>query len=233
KATKKPFKMPSFKLSNQQKLVLGSFLALFGVLLFIAFVSFFFNGHEDQSILSDFVSRDKKAKNWLSKSGAWLSDFFIHRGFGISSFIFSGLIFLSGLYVLMDLEKSKLRKHWFWGLVVIFWLSTFFGFFVTLYDDLGGAIGYEVNTYLLDYIGIIGTVLLLLFALITYLAMRFKLTFQNVTNAFSFAKKDINDEFSNDEDNEFPIAFDNNLSAEAEDIKSAFEIALNNDAVIP
>jgi DNA segregation ATPase FtsK/SpoIIIE, S-DNA-T family len=233
KEPKKPFKMPSFKLSSQQKLVLGSFLAIFGVLLFIAFVSFFFNGHEDQNILSDFASRDKKAKNWLSKIGAWLSDLFIHRGFGISSFIFSGLIFLSGIYVLMDLEKSKLRRHWFWGLMVIIWTSTFFGFFVALNDDLGGTVGYELNSYLQDYIGIIGTVLLLLFALITYLAIRFKLTFENFTNAFSFAKKDIKDEFSNDEENEFPVAFDNNLSAEAEEIKSAFEIDLKNDEIIP
>src|SRR5690606_27556073 len=112
KAPKKPLKMPSFKLSSQQKLVLGSFLAILGLLLFIAFISFFFTGEADQSSLANFSSRETESKNWLSKSGAWLSDFFIHRGFGISAFIFSILIFLSGIYVLMDLDKSKLRAHW-------------------------------------------------------------------------------------------------------------------------
>ena len=171
KTSKKPFKMPSFKLSSQQKLVAGSFLAIFGILLFIAFVSFFFTGEADQSSISNFASRETISKNWLSKSGAWLSDFFIHRGFGISSFIFSVLIFLSGVYVLMDIDKTKLRKHWFWGLLVMIWLSTFFGFFVDLNDNLGGAIGFEINTYLQDYIGAIGTSLTLLFFLITYLAI--------------------------------------------------------------
>jgi S-DNA-T family DNA segregation ATPase FtsK/SpoIIIE len=91
-------KPPSFKLSSQQKLVLGSFLVIAGLLLFIGFVSYLFTGEADQSTLSNFTSRDVKTQNWLSKSGAWLSDFFINRGFGVASFIFSGLIFLSGVY---------------------------------------------------------------------------------------------------------------------------------------
>lgn len=233
KTPKKPFKMPSFKLSSQQKLVLGSFLCILGILMFVSFVSFFFTGDADQSSLSEFTSRDTKAKNWLSKSGAWISDFFIHRGFGIASFIFSGLIFLSGIYVLMDISKAKLRKHWFWGLLIIIWLSTLFGFFVNLNDDLGGAVGFEVNTFLQDYIGKIGTILLLLFGLITYLAIRFKLTFESLSNLFSFTKKKVKDEFSNeDEEGDLSVAFDNNLSAEAEDIKSAFEISLDDDGEI-
>jgi S-DNA-T family DNA segregation ATPase FtsK/SpoIIIE len=224
RAPKKPFKMPSFKLSSQQKLVAGSFLAIFGVLLFIAFISFFFTGEADQSSLSDFASRDTVSKNWLSKSGAWLSDFFIHRGFGVSSFILSVLIFISGLYILMDIDKTKLRKNWFWGLLVIIWLSTFFGFFVNINDNLGGTIGFEINSYLQDYIGFIGTTLLLLFCLITYLAIRFRFTFESFTKPFAIARKDIKDEFSNKQDGEFEVTFDNNLTAEAEDIKSAFDL---------
>ena len=228
KATpKKPFKMPSLKLSSQQKLVLGSFLSILGILLFISFVSFFFTGDADQSSLDEFTSRDTKAKNWLSKSGAWISDFFIHRGFGIASFILSGLVFLSGIYVLMDISKAKLRRHWFWGLLIIIWFSTLFGFFVDLNDNLGGIVGYEVNTFLQDYIGKIGTILLLLFGLITYLAIRFKLTFQSISNLFTVTKKKVKDEFSNEDEDEMAVAFDNNLSAEAEDIKSAFEINLD------
>ena len=76
----------------------GSFLAFFGILLFIAFVSFFFTGEADQSSLSDFATREVKSENWLSKSGAWLSDLFIQRGFGVASFIIAVLIFISGIY---------------------------------------------------------------------------------------------------------------------------------------
>lgn len=226
---KKKIKMSSFKLSNQQKLVFGSFLIIFGTILCIAFISFFFTGDADQSSLSNFTNRDSETQNWLSKSGAWLSDFFIQRGFGVASFIFSGLIFLSGVYVLMNLSKSKLRKHWFWGVLIIIWLSIFFGFFNAKSDILGGTIGYEVNTFLQDYIGKIGTSLLLLFGLITYLAIRFNVTFESLVKIFKSAKNDIKDDFSDLKDDVI-VPLDNSLSEEAEAIKSTFDIETDSNA---
>ena len=80
--TSKPKKL-NFKLSSQQKLIFGSLLIILGILLSIAFLSFFFTGKADQSTLSQLTSRDVEAKNWLSKLGAWVSDLFITRGFGI------------------------------------------------------------------------------------------------------------------------------------------------------
>jgi len=228
KEPRKKIKTTSFKLSNQQKLVFGSFLVIFGILLCIAFVSFFFTGEADQSTIADFTSRDAKAKNWLSKIGAWLSNFFIHRGFGISSFIFSGLIFLSGIYVLMNLNKTKLGKHWFWGVLIIIWLSILLGFFGENHDILGGTIGFEINSFLQDYIGKIGIILLLVFGLITYLAIRFKLTFDSITSVFKSAKNNIKDEFSDLNDDTF-VPLDNNLSEEAEAIKSAFDLSVDNN----
>ena len=220
------FKAPSFKLSNQQKLVFGSLLIILGLLLFIAFLSFFFTGEADQSTLTEFTSRDAEAQNWLSKSGAWLSDFFIQRGFGVASFIFSGLIFLSGVYVLLDLKRNKLRKHWFWGTLIVIWSSILFGFFAHKNDLLGGTIGYEINGFLQDYIGKIGTILLLLFGLITYLATRFKMTVDSFKMVFKKAKKEINEEIEDIKEEFIPI--DNDLTAEAEEIKSTFEIPLEN-----
>jgi S-DNA-T family DNA segregation ATPase FtsK/SpoIIIE len=227
KAPSKKLKTYSFKLSSQQKLVLGSFLVISGLLLLIAFISFLFTGEADQSTLTEFGSRDVKTQNWLSKSGAWLSDFFIQRGFGVASFIFSGLIFLSGVYVLMNLSKLKLFKHWFWGILIIIWLSIGLGFLGNQNDILGGTIGFEINTFLQDYIGKIGTSLLLLFGLITYLAIRFKVTFESIQGAFRSTKKDIKSELS-DLKEDLIVPLDNNLSEEAEAIKSAFEIPLEN-----
>ncbi|WGD34709.1 DNA translocase FtsK [Olleya sp. YS] len=212
-------KTPNLKLNSQQKLVLGSFLIILGVLFFIAFLSFLFTGQADQSTLTEFTSRDVDTKNWLSKLGAWISDLFIQRGFGIASFIFSGLIFLSGIYVLMDLNKVKLRKHWFWGILVVIWLSVFFGFFTHKNDSLSGVIGFEMNSFFQDYIGKIGTVFLLAFAFISYLAIRFKFTPQRIASLFKRAKKEIKDDFND----EF-VPIDNTHSEEAEAIKSAFEV---------
>ncbi|WP_417196054.1 DNA translocase FtsK [Bizionia sp.] len=227
KATKPKFKAPSFKLSNQQKLVFGSFLILSGLLLFIAFVSYFFTGQNDQSTLSEFGNKAIESQNWLNKTGAWVSDFFIHRGFGVASFIFAGLIFLSGVFVLTNGNRSKLRKHWFWGTLIVVWLSIIFGFFAEKWSSLGGTVGFEINTYLQIYLGKIGTILLLVFGLIFYLAIRFRLTFDNIKNAFKSVKKDINANIKDSQTADDPLVpLDNDLSAEAEDIKSAFDLTV-------
>ena len=227
--TKTKFKMPSFKLSSQQKLIFGSFLAILGIMLFVAFISFLFTGDADQSTITQLTNRNVKTQNWLSKAGVWLSNFFIERGFGVASFIFAGLFFLSGIYVLMNLSKAKLRKHWFWGILIVIWLSTLFGFFSNTFDLLGGTIGFEVNSYLQDYLGKTGTILLLLFGLITYLAIRFKVTFESITALFKSAKSDFKEEFSkSNEDTIVPI--DNNLSDEAEAFKTAFDLSTEKEA---
>jgi S-DNA-T family DNA segregation ATPase FtsK/SpoIIIE len=221
-------KKPSFKLSSQQKLIFGSLLIILGVLLFIAFLSFFFTGQADQSTLSELSSRDIEAKNWLNKLGAWVSDLFINQGFGISSFIFSGLVFLSGVYVTLDINKSKLRKHWIWGTLIAIWLSVFFGFFAHKYDSLGGTIGFEMNSFFQDYIGKIGTILLLIFVFIVYLAIRFKVTGESIVSLFKSANKELKDEFNSTKTlvEDVIVPLDNDLSAEAEDIKSAFELTV-------
>lgn len=226
--SKKTFKKPSLTLSNQQKLIFGSLLIILGVLLFISFLSFIFTGKEDQSALSNFPERSEAYKNWASQLGAWVSELFISKGFGIPSFIFSGLIFLSGIYVTLNLKKTKLRKHWIWGTLIVIWLSIFFGFFTHKYDILGGTIGFEMNHFFQDYIGKIGTILLLLFGLIAYLALRFKVTGDTFVNLFSSAKKNFKNDINPDtqEDSQTAI-IDNSLTEEAEAIKSAFEISLD------
>ena len=223
-STTPKLKKPNLKLSSQQKFIFGSLLIILGILLCISFLSFFFTGKADQSTLTELTTRTVKAENWLNKLGAWVSDLFITRGFGIASFIFSGLLFISGIYITLDINKARLRKHWIWGILIIIWLSIFFGFFAHKYDALSGTIGFEMNTFFQDYIGIICTSLLLLFGLITYMAIRFGVTGHTFVNLFSKAKKDIKDDFASDSDSGY-APLDNDLTAEAEDIKSAFDLS--------
>jgi S-DNA-T family DNA segregation ATPase FtsK/SpoIIIE len=226
---KAKLKKTSFRLSNQQKLIFGSLLIILGVLLFISFLSFVFTGKEDQSVLTNFPERSEEYQNWASQIGAWVSELFITKGFGIPSFIFSGLLFLSGVYVTLNLKKAKLIKHWIWGTLIVIWLSILLGFFTHKYDLLGGTIGFEMNHFLQDYIGKVGTALVLLFGLITYLAIRFKVTGDTIVNLFKSAKRDIKEELkSESSSSDKTVVFDNSLTEEAEAIKSAFEIPLEN-----
>ncbi|WP_370392172.1 DNA translocase FtsK 4TM domain-containing protein [uncultured Winogradskyella sp.] len=229
KKSKSSSKRLSFTLSNQQKLIFGSLLIIVGVLLFISFLSFIFTGKEDQSVLSNFPERSDAYKNWASQLGAWVSEIFITKGFGLPSFIFSGLVFLSGIYVTLNLKRTKLLRFWIWGTLWVIWLSILLGFFTHKYDILGGTIGYEMNHFLQDYVGKIGTALILLFGLITYLAVRFKITGQHILNVFKGAKKDMDGAMktATSEAEATPIV-DNSHSEEAEAIKSALELPVEN-----
>lgn len=181
----------SLKLNRQQKVVLGSFLMLFGLALIVAFISFLFNWKADQSVLNEFANREAPARNWLSKFGASVSDFFIYKGFGVASFTPAFLVFLSGIYLFFGLNSSNLRKFWFWGILVMIWLSIFFGFFSSSYSLLGGRIGFEMNDFLQDYLGFFGAALLMLFLFITYLAVRLKITPEMIGAYFRSGKAEL------------------------------------------
>ncbi len=199
KTTRKKRKKISFKLSKQQKVILGSFLLLFGVALIFSFVSYFFTWQADQSNIGDVVNPESESQNWLKTFGANVGHLFIYNGFGISALIFAFLTTLTGIYYFFDYAKRQLFKFWFWGLLVMIWISVFFGFFTSLSNLFSGAIGYEINDVLQDFLGFIGTVLLMSFILIVYLVLRLKLTPDKVVSAFKRTKKEIVSDLSSDE----------------------------------
>ena len=190
----------SFKLNRQQKVVLGSFLMLFGLALSVAFISFLFNWEVDQSTLGEFSNREVETKNWLSKFGAAVSDFFMYQGFGVAAFIFSILVSYSGFHLFLGVKSTKLSESWFWGILIMLWLAIFFGFFAAKNPLLGGRIGYEMNDFLQDYLGFFGTILLMIFLFIAYLSLRLKLT-PELIGGFVKSKKDsLNKEFESNKE---------------------------------
>lgn len=199
KATKskpKPVKKKSpFVLSKQNKIILGSLLVLFSIALIISFVSFYFTWQEDQSLLSEFKNRNEEAQNLLKKFGASISHFVVYKGFGIASLLFPILIFISGIYMFLNLDKKALLKKWIWGLVFLIWISIGLGFFATESPLLGGLVGYEMNDFLQDYTGTIGVILLLLFGLVFIVVRLFKLTPEGITEFFRSKKQALASEF--------------------------------------
>ena len=105
--------------------------------------------------------------------------------FGVSSLIFSVLIFVSGLTLFVDANRKKLTERWFWGLIIMIWFSLFFGHFSTNYL-YSGTIGYELNEFLNIYIGSIGIISILAFILISFLVIRLNITPEKI---YLFIKK--------------------------------------------
>ncbi|MCB0456511.1 MAG: DNA translocase FtsK 4TM domain-containing protein [Flavobacteriaceae bacterium] len=188
----------SLTLSKQQQILWGSFLFLLGLALLISFASYFFTWQADQSLVGD-LSRDLEAKNWLSKFGSNIGYFFVYNGVGISAFIFAFLVTLTGAYYFLNYRKKQLLRFWFWGLLVMLWLSVFFGFFTKGESLWSGVVGYEINDLFQDYMGVTGTILLMTFLAIIYLVVRLKMTPEKVTASLKSTKKQIAEDFVSEE----------------------------------
>ena len=87
----------SFALSRRKQILLGVFLILFSIVLFASMFSYFDTWRIDQSELNNFFDPSSTSENIGKKFGALISHFLIYKMFGISSFIFSFLIFISGI----------------------------------------------------------------------------------------------------------------------------------------
>jgi len=176
KKPKTPRKKLGLKLSRQQNILLGSFLFLLGLALLFSFASYFFTWQADQSEIGIITERNPDNKNWLNTFGAHVGHFFIYQGFGIASFIIAFLITLTGVYFFFDYTKKQLKRFWFWGVLLTIWFAVFFGFFNSIGVLFSGTIGYEINDLLQDYLGLIGTILVMTFLAIIYLVVRLKVT---------------------------------------------------------
>jgi len=221
-----------FQFTRQHRLILGILLILFSVALFFAFISFFIYWREDQSVSLSLAERSLTARNWLGKFGAFFAHIFIYKSFGIAAFLFVRLFFLTGIYLALDITLKPLKNTWFWDLFAMLILSVFFGFMFDYIPELGGVMGFELNSYLQDFIGKIGTVLLLVFATFIYLIFKLNFTPDKILAYFEERRKEMQNELSESHQEvkekmeETPIvSMNGSQQVEPEPIvKSSFEI---------
>lgn len=181
----------SWGFTKQHKVVVGALFVLFSIALLLAFISFFIYGQVDQSAVNRLADRSETVQNWLGKFGAFLADLIVYKGFGLASFLFVKLFFLTGMFLILDISLRKLKNIWFWDLFMIIILSVLFGFFATSLPELGGTIGYELNLFSQDYIGKTGTLLVLAFGLIIYLIFKIKISPEKIKSFFEKTKREI------------------------------------------
>lgn len=157
---------------KRAKLIAGAVLLLFSTYLFVALISFFFTWSVDQDKVIDgywtlLSNNEIKVSNWLGKTGAILSHWFMHRGFGIASLFFVPVIFALGFKLVFKIKLLSFRKTLKHTLVLLVLVSTVSSFIFnhllkTEWFFIGGNFGYQVNTWLIAFFGVIGTALMLL-----------------------------------------------------------------------
>ena len=221
--------------SKQRRLIFGGFLVFFALFLIFAFTSFFFSWQADQSLWADLTNREEIADNLGSKIGAYLSYLLMYKGFGIATFIAVWLIFLSGLKYLFNI-KIALLNRWYWGTLLMVLLATFLGFLQGKSTILSGVSGYEVNHFLQDYFGKIGTFLILFFFTLVYAVTKWQLTPEKIMsffqNVFAKLKREHDDDHhsENDDDqtniNETPPVTPIDTEASDDDDQQDIEIVI-------
>ena len=194
----------SWQINRQQKFAIGVLFVLFAATLLLSFVSYFITGNFDQSHAGEFLNRNASVDNWLGKFGAYLAHFFMYNGFGVASFLFIRVIFMIGAYLILDMALGKLKKTLFWDFYIIIVLSILLGFFWDFIPQLSGVVGYEMNLFIQDYIGKIGTLFSLIFAIILFLIFKINLSPDGIKNFFEKSNAKIAEEFKQDEKSTIP-----------------------------
>ncbi len=161
--------------------IFGLTLILFAVYLSIAFASFVFTWQNDYSaVVGNLFSPEIKVENWLGKAGALLSHIFIYKWFGFASYIFPVVFFAIGAKILFNAEKINLNKIYANSFFWLIFLSIGSGY---IFRDSqvfpGGAFGYVLSNKLNDFIGTVGTGVLLGFTFIVFLVVAFNIAFKS------------------------------------------------------
>ncbi len=215
----KTFEQINFSEGQRKALkIFGLFLLLLAGLFTVAFVSYLFTWKADQSYiaatnggwstlfqtgeeLQDEGTDLPLVENKLGKFGALLANQFIYEWFGVASFLFIVILFVTGYKFLYKRSIFPIWKTWVYSLISIILLSVTFGFIQDFIAEtphiLEGKFGFWTNQILKAQIGQVGTAGVLIFIVLTALVLLY-----NYDLRLSFRSKNSDEEDDELEDEE-------------------------------
>jgi len=193
-------KLIAFFKNERTCFVFGIAVLIGVVFLFISFISYFFFAYADQSKMDlswhELQQMRSQIQNWGSVSGAVLADSLIRHGYGIASFVILYFGTVVGLR-LMKIRIASLWKAFFHTSFWLIWLSVTLGFaLIPFYENYtfsfspGGEQGDETSKWLISYVGIPGTLIILIGAFLIYCVVSSKATIPFLKRLFT-RKSDI------------------------------------------
>jgi DNA segregation ATPase FtsK/SpoIIIE, S-DNA-T family len=210
---------------KKKKKLLGIFLIVFALLIFLSILSY--SRYDDSTFSYKFTDLFKvfqqnpeltekaaTTHNWLGIFGAYISFFFIHSTIGYFSLIFPVIMFLWGYTVLAG-KEYKLSVYVTNFLIVMgLLLSAFFGMLrftpeIALFPDVyevSGNIGYFLGAAISRLLGGLGSIIFLLAAMAVTLIIAFDIRFNSIISyILDLLKGKDEDEKAEDEDEEIKI----------------------------
>ncbi|MBK7229682.1 MAG: DNA translocase FtsK [Ignavibacteriales bacterium] len=198
--------------SNNKKQILGLFLIIISIILFLSVITF---DRRDEANLTTFFKDFFSAfnnkvdiQNWLGVSGAHFSKFLVKATFGYFSITIPIVLFLWGISFFKTIDfKFRLHVSNFLLISSII-IAAFFGVLRINYgllDDtyeLSGFIGDHLGNFLSGLIGGIGSILVLGFAFVTLLIFALDIDIKNILlflkNVFSISEETEEDDKKTD-----------------------------------
>ncbi|MEA1886629.1 MAG: DNA translocase FtsK [Bacteroidota bacterium] len=180
------------------KFVTGLLITGFSVYLFFAFIAYLFWWKADQSFdpASVISGAEIQVKNWSGKSGAWFADIFINKGFGLAAFFIPVILAAIGLRMLniKRIKAFRITRDLVLGTIILsIILAYLFGHANGMFGSgPGGAHGYFVSRWLNAFMGKLGTGILLVVVLISYLVLVFNIrpSLKNIRSFIPWSKKE-------------------------------------------
>jgi S-DNA-T family DNA segregation ATPase FtsK/SpoIIIE len=158
----------AFFRDDRFRYALGIVFLLLAIFMLLSFISYLINWKTDQDFewAKVFSGPEIRVENTGGKMGAWLSNLFINKWFGLASFLFPGILVIWA----MALYKIRLVRTWKAvrnSLILVILLSVTMGFLFgdgngILGSGPGGQHGYFLSRWLVAGIGKVGTTFLLL-----------------------------------------------------------------------
>jgi S-DNA-T family DNA segregation ATPase FtsK/SpoIIIE len=194
---KKEAKAPFFR-NEKFRFILGFIIFVVAIYLLVAFISFLFFGAADQSkldlSLKELVfNREINVQNIAGKTGAYLSELIINKGFGISSFLLIYILAVAGLRIISR-NIVRFRRNFVYSLVTMIWFSLALGLIFTKSEDgsfiyWGGRYGYVLSTWMSSLIGFVGMIFFLLITGISLVIIRFENSYSTFKKMLSYKPK--------------------------------------------
>jgi S-DNA-T family DNA segregation ATPase FtsK/SpoIIIE len=187
--------------SNRLRKTVGLFFVLLSVFLILSFVSYLFTWKADDDLLNGrtfnwglLVDDSVVSDNLMGRLGSIVAHFFIKQGFGISSVLFTLIFFVAGFRWLFGFGILPVGKTLIQSVFFILWVSVFCGAVIPAGPELilAGVFGFQAYEWLNGILGGLGTAILLIFSMGSYILLVFdpNLSFvgQQIVGVFSRKK---------------------------------------------
>ena len=164
--------------------IFGSICILIALLFFIAFTSYLFTWDEDQDkVFANgyklLLGTDTQVENLMGTFGAYLSHFFIYKGFGVASYLICTFFFIIGMNAFFGKKIFSIGRNLKYLVVGLPLLSITASVIMGEQPfPWGGAVGGMCTKYLYATIGKIGTIAVIGVAFFSYIIWRFNPSFK-------------------------------------------------------